>query len=51
MQGRGYATGSVFVFFMKEEMPEASEGEHSNLSTIGFALGFELMMLPDVVLG
>ena len=29
----------------------ASQGTHSNLSTIGFALGFVLMMVLDVVLG
>jgi len=29
----------------------ASEGEHSNLSTIGFAVGFVLMMVLDVVMG
>ena len=37
--------------FRREELiPEASEGEHSNLSTIGFAIGFVLMMVLDVVL-
>lgn len=30
---------------------EASSGEHSNLSTIGFAIGFVLMMVLDVVMG
>ena len=32
-------------------IPEASSGEHSNLSTIGFAVGFVLMMVLDVVMG
>ena len=32
-------------------IPEASEGTHSNLSTIGFAIGFVLMMVLDVVMG
>ena len=36
---------------VEELIPEASQGEHSNLSTIGFALGFVLMMVLDVVLG
>ena len=40
-----------FVFFMKRHIPEASNGTHSNLSTIGFALGFVLMMVLDVVMG
>ncbi len=31
--------------------PEASNGQHSNLSTIGFAIGFVLMMVLDVVMG
>ena len=57
----GTMLGSAFVFFMRDEMsarlqktlliPEANEGEHSNLSTIGFAVGFVLMMVLDVVLG
>ncbi len=33
------------------DKPEASDGQHSNLSTIGFAVGFVLMMVLDVVLG
>ena len=32
-------------------IPEASSGTHSNLSTIGFALGFVLMMVMDGVMG
>ena len=36
---------------VEELIPEASQGEHSNLSTIGFALGFVLLMVLDVVLG
>ena len=35
----------------EELIPEASEGSHSNLGTIGFAIGFTLMMMLDVVLG
>lgn len=34
-----------------QNIPEASNGTHSNLSTIGFALGFVLMMVLDVVIG
>ena len=36
---------------IEELIPEASQGEHSNVSTVGFALGFTLMMVLDVVLG
>ena len=36
----------------KEELvPEASQGEHSNIATVGFALGFALMMILDVLMG
>ena len=35
---------------VEELIPEASSGEHSNLSTIGFAIGFVLMMVMDVVM-
>ena len=31
-------------------IPEAKEGEHTNLSTIGFAIGFALMMVLDIAL-
>ena len=36
---------------MADLIPEAQEGEHSNLCTIGAALGFVLMMILDVALG
>ena len=36
---------------VSEIIPEASGGQHSNLSTIGFAVGFVLMMVLDVVMG
>jgi len=46
-----FAAGAMFYVVIEELIPEASEGEHSNLSTIGFAVGFVLMMVLDVVLG
>ena len=46
-----FAAGAMFYVVIEELVPEASEGEHSNLSTIGFAIGFVLMMVLDVVLG
>ena len=46
-----FAAGAMVYVVIEELIPEASEGEHSNLSTIGFAFGFVLMMVLDVVLG
>ena len=36
---------------VEELIPEMSEGDHSNLGTVLFALGFTLMMALDVALG
>lgn len=46
-----FAAGAMMYVVIEELIPETSEGEHSNLGTIGFALGFALMMVLDVVLG
>ena len=46
-----FAAGAMFYVVIEELIPEASQGEHSNLSTIGFAIGFVLMMVLDVVMG
>ncbi len=46
-----FAAGAMLYVVIEELIPEASEGEHSNWSTIGFAIGFVLMMILDVVLG
>ncbi len=46
-----FAAGAMMYVVVEELIPEASSGQHSNLSTIGFALGFVLMMVMDVALG
>jgi len=46
-----FAAGAMIYVVVEELIPEASEGEHSNISTIGFAVGFVLMMILDVALG
>ena len=46
-----FSAGAMFYVVIEELIPEASSGQHSNLSTIGFAFGFVLMMVLDVVMG
>lgn len=46
-----FAAGAMLYVVVEELIPEYSGGKHSNIGTIGFALGFALMMVLDVVLG
>lgn len=46
-----FAAGAMLYVVVEELIPEASEGEHSDMGTIGFAVGFALMMILDVALG
>ncbi|MDE6295804.1 MAG: ZIP family metal transporter [Muribaculaceae bacterium] len=46
-----FAAGAMMYVVVEELIPETQEGEHSNMGTIGFAIGFVLMMILDVVLG
>lgn len=46
-----FAAGAMIYVVVEELIPEASEGEHSNIGTIGFAVGFVIMMMLDVALG
>jgi ZIP family zinc transporter len=39
-----FAAGAMFYVVVEELIPEASSGQHSNLSTIGFAIGFVLIL-------
>lgn len=45
-----FAAGAMIYVVVEELIPEANEGEHSNLGTIAFAIGFALMMVLDVAL-
>lgn len=42
-----FAAGAMIYVVIEELIPEAATGKHSNLSTIGFAVGFSLMMILD----
>ncbi len=46
-----FAAGAMFYVVVEELIPEMSEGEHSNVGTVAFALGFVVMMVLDVALG
>jgi len=46
-----FAAGAMIYVVVEELIPESQVGKHSNLGTIGFALGFIIMMILDVALG
>lgn len=46
-----FAAGAMIYVVVEELIPEMSEGEHSNIGVIMFAVGFTLMMALDVALG
>lgn len=46
-----FAAGAMMYVVIEELIPECQSGEHSNLGTIGAAVGFALMMVLDVALG
>ncbi len=46
-----FAAGAMLYVVVEELIPDASEGGHSNIGTIGFAIGFMIMMTLDVALG
>lgn len=45
-----FAAGAMIYVVVEELIPSSQAGEHSNIGTIGFATGFVLMMMLDVVL-
>ncbi|MFA7636259.1 MAG: hypothetical protein WCX81_00695 [Monoglobales bacterium] len=46
-----FAAGAMLFVVVEELIPEMSEGDHSNIGTMMFTLGFTLMMSLDVALG
>ena len=46
-----FAAGAMLYVVVEELIPEMSAGEHSNIGTLFFAIGFSLMMILDVALG
>ena len=46
-----FAAGAMFYVVVEELIPEATKGEHTNVSTVCFAVGFVVMMALDVGLG
>lgn len=46
-----FAAGAMLYVVVEELIPEMSSGEHSNIGTVFFAVGFSLMMILDVALG
>ncbi len=46
-----FAAGAMIYVVVEELIPEMSQGEHSNIGTIFFAVGFSIMMTLDVALG
>ncbi len=46
-----FAAGAMIYVVVEELIPEMSQGKHSNVGTIFFAVGFTIMMILDVALG
>lgn len=46
-----FAAGAMLYVVVEELIPEMSQGAHSNIGTVFFAVGFSLMMVLDVALG
>ena len=46
-----FAAGAMLYVVVEELIPEMSQGKHSNIGTIFFAVGFSVMMTLDVALG
>ena len=46
-----FAAGAMLYVVVEELIPEMSQGQHSNVGTVFFAVGFSMMMVLDVALG
>ena len=46
-----FAAGAMIYVVVEELIPEMSQGRHSNIGVIAFAIGFGIMMMLDVALG
>ena len=46
-----FAAGAMLYVVVEELIPEMSQGQHSNIGTVFFAVGFSVMMMLDVALG
>jgi ZIP family zinc transporter len=46
-----FAAGAMLYVVVEELIPEMSQGKHSDIGTLAFAVGFSLMMALDVALG
>ena len=46
-----FAAGAMPYVVVEELIPEMSQGQHSNVGTVFFAVGFSVMMVLDVALG
>ena len=46
-----FAAGAMIYVVVEELIPESQNGDHSNIGTIGVAIGFVIMMILDVALG
>ena len=46
-----FAAGAMLYVVVEELIPEMSQGQHSNVGTVFFTVGFSVMMVLDVALG
>ena len=46
-----FAAGAMIYVVVEELIPQSQTGEHSNIGTIGVAIGFIIMMILDIALG